>query len=176
MLRQLIFTLFALAVTNLGLANAADDNVKFSGILVAEPCVIPPGEENVQLDFGTVVDKYLYANQRTRSQPFTIHLTECDTAIAETVSVTFSGAPNAALPGLLALDAGSSASGVAIGLEMPDGKTLPLGQVSPATTLLTGENNLMYQAYVQGEPDAIANRNIEHGEFTATVNFSLNYE
>ena len=138
--------------------------------------VIPPGEENIRLDFGTVVDKYLYANQRTKSQPFTIHLTECNPAIAATVSITFSGTPSTALPGLLALDAGSSATGVAIGLEMSDGRELSLEQTSSATTLSVGENQLRYQAYVRGEPDAIANRNIGFGEFTATASFSLSYE
>ncbi|OQV64807.1 hypothetical protein AK51_07440 [Serratia nematodiphila DZ0503SBS1] len=28
--------------------------VNYRGELVAEPCVIPPGEENIELDFGTV--------------------------------------------------------------------------------------------------------------------------
>lgn len=157
-------------------ASAAEDNVKFSGTLVAEPCVVPPGEENVQLDFGTVVDKYLYANGRTHSQPFTIHLTECDPSIAGAVSTTFSGTPSAKLPGLLALDAGSGATGVAIGLETQDGRPLPLEQVSPVTPLSAGETQLVYQAYVQGEPDAIANKTIGRGAFTATANFTLVYE
>ncbi|MEB5742700.1 type 1 fimbrial protein [Klebsiella aerogenes] len=176
MIRLFCLALLGLGFVGPGIATAAEDNVKLSGTLVAEPCVIPPGEENVRLEFGTVVDKYLYANQRTKSQPFTIHLTECDPDIAGTVSVTFAGTPSPTLPGLLALDAGSGATGVAIGLETPDGKLLRLGQVTAAVPLEAGENQLVYQAYVQGEPEAIANRNIGRGEFTATANFSLNYE
>jgi len=177
MMRLFNLALLGLSAAGPGMALAAvENNVHFSGTLVAEPCVIPAGEENVRLEFGTVVDKYLYANQRTHSQPFTIHLTECDPAIAPTLSVTFSGTPSTALPGLLALDAGSGASGVAIGLETQDGKALPLEQISPVTVLVAGENRVTYQAYVQGEPGAIADRSIGHGEFTATANFSLNYE
>ena len=39
----------------------AEDNLYFHGELVAEPCVIPPGSEVIPLDFGTVIDKYLYS-------------------------------------------------------------------------------------------------------------------
>lgn len=176
MLRPHILLLSVLTAGISASVSAAEDNVKFSGTLVAEPCVIPPGEENVALDFGTVVEKYLYANQRTHSQPFTIHLTECNPDIAGTVSTTFSGTPSAALPGLLALDASSGATGVAIGLETQDGNPLPLEQVSPVTALSAGENKLVYQAYVQGEPGAIAAHSIGRGEFTATATFNLSYE
>ncbi|MEX3098861.1 fimbrial protein [Serratia ureilytica] len=176
MLRPHILLLSVLITGISASISAAEDNVKFSGTLVAEPCIIPPGEENVPLDFGTVVEKYLYANQRTHSQPFTIHLTECNPDIASSVSVTFSGTPSASLPGLLALDASSGAMGVAIGLETQDGQPLPLEQAAPATALSAGENQLVYQAYVQGEPGAIAARNIGQGAFTATATFNLSYE
>ncbi|OQV64805.1 exotoxin, partial [Serratia nematodiphila DZ0503SBS1] len=58
--------------------------VNYRGELVAEPCVIPPGEENIELDFGTVIDKYLisiaYGGERV-----SIQLTECDLSLGETV-------------------------------------------------------------------------------------------
>lgn len=95
----------------IGQPAAAEENMRFHGTLVAEPCVIPPGEEEIQLDFGTIVDKYLYLNIRTHSQSFALHLAECDLSLGNTVSITFSGTENAKLPGLLALDGGSSASG-----------------------------------------------------------------
>lgn len=156
--------------------RAADNNVKFKGTLVAEPCVVPPGNENIPLDFGTIIDKYLYANGRTKSEPFAITLTECDPAIAGTVRVTFTGTPNTALPDLLALDAGSTASGIAIGLETEDGTAQPLNKPSVALPLKQGAMVLNWLAYVQGEPDAIATRNITRGPFTATATFSLDYE
>lgn len=156
--------------------RAADNNVKFRGTLVAEPCVIPPGNENIPLDFGTVIDKYLYANGRTKSEPFAITLAECDPAIAGTVRVTFTGTPSTALPDLLALDAGSTASGIAIGLEAEDGTPQPLNKPSVALPLTPGTMALNWQAYVQGEPDAVAARNITRGPFTATATFSLDYE
>ncbi len=64
-----------------------------------------------QLDFGTIVDKYLYL-VCTLSQTFALHLTECDLSLNEYI---VSGTENAKLPGLLALDAGSRPRGSASG-------------------------------------------------------------
>lgn len=176
MLRHMLTALLAVSVLLTGTAFSAEDNVKFDGTLVAEPCVIPPGEEAIILDFGSVINKDLYANQRTRSQPFSIHLTECDPAVAKTVSVTFSGMESEKLPGLLALDAGSEAKGIAIGLETDKGVAQTLNQASPVVDLVSGENLLNWRAYVQGEPDALENKSLTPGGFTATATFALDYE
>ncbi|CAI1045078.1 Fimbria A protein precursor [Serratia entomophila] len=157
------------------LATGAD-NMRFHGALVAEPCVIPPGEENIQLDFGTVIDKYLYLNQRTHGQQFALHLAECDLSLGATVRVRFSGNENPHLPGLLALAGGSQASGIAIGMETPEGKPLPLNQSGQKYPLAKGDNLLTFKAYVQGEPEAIAKETIERGPFSAVATFSLEYE
>lgn len=179
MFRQFLFVMLAMAAAGPGTvppANAADDNVHFTGSLVAEPCVIPPGEESIPLEFGTVIDKYLYENQRTHSEDFTLHLTECDPAIAGTVTVTFSGIPSGPLPGLLALDGGSVATGVAIGLENGDGSALKLEEATAPVSITNGEMQLPFRAYVQAEPQAVSAHTIGLGEFTATATFSLGYE
>lgn len=154
----------------------AEGNMRFHGALVAEPCVIPPGEENLQLDFGTVIDKYLYLNQRTQGQPLEIHLTACDLSLANTLTVTFSGNENLKLPGLLALDAASQAHGIAIGMETAEGKPLPLNKAGKKYPLAAGSNRIAFKAYVQGEPEAIAKETIERGPFSAVATFRLEYE
>lgn len=152
------------------------DNVRLHGALVAEPCVIAPGDESVKLEFGTVIDKYLYANQRTRGQAFAIRLTECDLSLGKTAKVTFSGTENPRLKGLLAIDGSSQASGIAIGMETPAGQKLPLNKIGPGYRLDEGSNTLTVQAYVQGEPEAIAKRSIKLGPFSAIATFNLEYE
>lgn len=154
----------------------AADNVLFHGALVAEPCVIPPGEESIQLDFGTVIDKYLYLNQRTRGQQFILHLAECDLGLGNTVRVRFSGNENPNLTGLLALSGSSQASGIGIGMETREGKSLPINQTGQKYPLAMGDNMLIFQAYVQGEPEAIAKETIVRGPFSAVATFSLEYE
>jgi type 1 fimbria pilin len=171
-----IVPLLACAIGVYCSAAAAKTEIKLHGALVAEPCVIKPGDENIQLDFGSVVEKYLYLNGRTPSQPFTLRLSDCDLGLGKAVKITFSGIENAALPGLLALDATSSARGVAIGLETAAGTAAPLNKTLPALPLATGDTLIAMRAFIQGEPQALSNNSITQGEFTATVNFTLGYE
>lgn len=168
LLAQAIFAVPAMA--------AAGDNVRLHGALVAEPCVIPPGEEEIALNFGSIIDKYLYQNSRTIGQPFTIHLTDCDQSLGQTVKVSFTGTENAVLPGLLAIDGSSGASGIAIGLETERAVPLPLNKASGTYPLQSGDNLIGLKAFVQGEPAAIANRTIDLGAFSAVATFNLEYE
>ncbi|HIE3988120.1 fimbrial protein [Serratia nevei] len=154
----------------------AADNLRFSGALVAEPCVIPPGQETIALNFGSVVDKYLYTNQRTPGMPFSINLAECDLSLGKTVTVTLSGSESAVLPGLLALAPGSQASGIAIGLESTAGEVLAINSPGSKMSLSSGGTTIRLQAYVRAEPDAIANKKLVRGTFNATATFTLEYE
>lgn len=174
--RMVMLTLIVLALIAPLSPLAQAYNVRLHGALVAEPCVIPPGDENIRLDFGTVIDKYLYTNQRTHGQAFEIRLTECDLSLGKTVKVTLSGIENPQLAGLLAIEGGSEASGIAIGMETQSGQPLPLNKIGEGYRLVSGSNTLTVLAYVQGEPNAIANRTIERGRFSAIATFSLEYE
>ncbi|WP_420029335.1 fimbrial protein [Serratia fonticola] len=153
------------------------ETVNFDGTLIEDACEVYPGDEAVELDFGTVIDKYLYLNTRTHSQPFAIRLINCDLALGREVKVTFSGTESAALPGRLALDGTSQASGVAIGLETAGGAPLALNTGKYTQALQTGSNNTVnLKAYVQGEPLALQSRTVGRGAFTATATFMLEYE
>lgn len=157
-------------------SHAANNNVHLFGALVAEPCVIRPGDEEILLDFGTIVDKYLYKYTRTQGRDFEIRLTECDLTIGKTVKVTFTGTEDSQLPGLLALDGGSEATGIAIGLETTAAQPLPINQESDSFPLQDGNSTIALKAYVQGEPQAITDHAIGRGAFTATATFNLEYE
>lgn len=159
-------------------AQAADneDNVHFSGALVAEPCTLPDSETNIELDFGSVIIKSLYQYQRTQSQPFTIHLEACDPSLMKTVSVTFNGTADDELNTLLALDPSSGAKGVAIGLELPDGSPLAINKAAPYQQLTAGNNALTFDAFVQIKPQALATKTITPGNFTAISTFVLGYQ
>lgn len=154
----------------------AADNMLFHGALVAEPCTLKPGDEDIRLDFGTVIDKYLYANGRTTTKPFTLTLQDCDLSLGQTVKITFSGNKSLELPDLLALDGGSQASGIALGLETAEGKPVALNKPSQEMTLASGSTSLALQVYVQGEPTALAQKSIGLGAFSAVATFGLEYE
>ncbi|EPN2807081.1 fimbrial protein [Serratia marcescens] len=153
-------------------ADENENNVYFHGALVSEPCVVSSGDEEIQLDFGTVIDKYLYLNTRTLGQPFEIHLEECNLLLGNMVTVTFKGTQSIALPGLLAIDG----MGIAIGLETLEGRPLAINKASDKFSLQKGGNVIALKAYVQGEPKAITNRSIGRGLFSAVATFSLEYE
>ncbi|AIJ06753.1 MULTISPECIES: fimbrial protein [Edwardsiella] len=151
-----------------------DNNLNFDGILVTEPCTLDPDTTDITLDFGTVVDKYLYTNMRTASKVFNIRLLDCDVTLGQSVRVTFGGMPNKELPTLLALSSGP-ASGIAIGMEKSDGSALPLNKSTPSYTLMSGDNILTFKGYVQGEPTALLKHSIILGNFTAVATFTLEY-
>ena len=153
------------------------DTVNFDGTLIEDTCEIYPGDEAVELDFSTLLDKYLYLNTRTHSEPFTIRLINCDLAIGREVKVTFSGTASGALPGYLALGSSSTAKGVAIGLEDGAGELLAINSSKYIQQPRQGNNNtLTLKAFVQGEPLALQNKSIQRGAFTATATFTLEYE
>ena len=153
----------------------AAENLIMRGTLVDAPCFIRPGDDVITLNFEQIIDKFLYRYKRTPSRPLQIHLEDCDISVFKGVKVTFQGLESTALPGMLKLDAGSLAKGVAVGLENANGNPLPFNVASPTTALQSGDMVLRFNAYVHGEPDAIINRRIGHGPFTATATFVLDY-
>jgi len=157
-----------------GKAQAAD-NLSFIGNLVVEACTIRPGDEAQRLEFRDASSRDLYMHSRTEGRAFEIHLEGCDTSLADSVTTTFSGIENAELPGLLKLDGGSTASGIAIGIETPANQPLPLNVASEKQTLTDGSNVISLKAYIRAEPKAISDRLIVAGVFTATSTFTLDY-
>lgn len=170
----LIITLF---VPVLALIPAyAIDNVHFSGALVAEPCTLPDTDTDIHVDFGTVVEKYLYQNERTKDIPFTIHLEDCDTNVMNTVSVTFDGVADDELTDMLALDASSTGKGMAIGMELPDGSPLVINKATSYKQLTQGSNELTFDAFVQIKPTVLNSKLLVAGDFSAISTFVLSYQ
>ncbi|AZE84937.1 Minor fimbrial subunit StfG [Pseudomonas orientalis] len=153
----------------------AADNLRFKGNLVEEACTLRPGDEAITLELWDLTSKYLYLNTRSVGKRFKLHLEDCDTTIGNSVTITFGGAENRELPGLLALDGGSGASGIGVGMETLSDKPLPLNTVSDKQVLSDGSNAIELKAYVQGEPTAIQDQTIGHGAYTVTSTFTLDY-
>ncbi|MCK6964552.1 fimbrial protein [Enterobacter bugandensis] len=171
---QMLMRACLMLITLGGTSVWASDNLHFSGTLIAEPCTLDPNTTSINLDFGTVIDKYLYINTRTNSKPFDIRLLGCDTILGNSVQVTFSGTADSELPDLLAVSNGA-ASGIAIGIELVDGTLLPINSTAPAHQLLTGDNVLTFRGYVQMKPSAMQSHSITRGNFNAIATFKLDY-
>lgn len=156
--------------------SSAEDNVHFSGVLVSSPCTLPDADTDIQLDFGSLIVKSLYQYQRSASKPFVIHLQDCNSTVMNTVSVTFQGMQDNELTDLLALDAGSTAQGIAIGIELANKTPLTVNKPSPEIAFYSGNNTLNFNAFVQIKPTALANRTLVVGSFSAVSTFILNYQ
>ncbi|MGG4661833.1 fimbrial protein [Providencia vermicola] len=152
-----------------GMNSAKSANVRLYGTLVADPCTV--NAETIDVDFGTIVDKYLYQNTRTLGQTFVIELMDCDLSLGNTVNVTFMGVESVALPGLLAVPN----HGIAIGIETTQGKAVKWNDATDALALSSPTSQLAFKAYVQGEPAAIAQQTIVRGAFSETATFKLDY-
>lgn len=154
-----------------GGSEVAAESVRLYGTLVSDPCIVK--SEEIEVDFGTIVDKYLYTNTRTLGQIFTIELEDCDLSLGNTVKVTFIGPESLELPGLLTVS--NQNKGIAIGIETLQAKKVLFNQSSDILDLQAINSQLVFKAYVQGEPTAIANKTIERGVFSATSTFMLAY-
>ena len=152
------------------------DNLRFDGELVRQPCIIQPGDESITLDFGTLIDKYIYLHERTDSKSFNLHLINCDTSLAKMVHISFSGTPSADLTGYLSVLVAGEPSGLAIGIENPDNGKMILLNDKFSLSLSSGKSILEFNAFIIGEPQAIAKKNITRGPMDATMSFSLTYD
>lgn len=157
--------------------NGEIGELRVRGELVAEPCVLRPGDEDIEVDFGTIVDRYLYINKKSHLESFDIHLEDCDITISDSVSVAFMSAnTNSKLPGLLPLDSGSMATNVGIAILDNESNLIEINKPTPMYKLTNGSNVLQFKSYVQGEPDALKSETIGLGTFTATATFILLYD
>lgn len=169
--------LFALVVVLVSCMPAvAEENMFLHGTLVQNACTLLPEDEYVSVDFKTIANRDLYSYTRTPSKPFSIRFIDCDTSVGNIIKIKFTGTESKSLPGLLALDAGSKASGIAIGLQDAQGAALPLRQTTVLKNISNGNNVVTLKAYVEAEPGAISQRNIKEGSFSAVANFTIEYE
>ena len=173
-----VITLSAWIVASLLLPSvqAVEDNLYFSGTLVNEPCVLAAQDVLINLDFKTVINKDLYLNGRTQGRPIDLHLQNCDMDVGRRmVSITFSGNESSDSPGLLVIQS-ASVQGLVVGLETIQDTPLPLNKTHRMKELSSGDNLLSFKAYLQGEPEALANRALGLGDFESSLTFALSYE
>ncbi|EMM5417978.1 fimbrial protein [Citrobacter amalonaticus] len=153
-------------------------DLSFTGVVMAYPCSIAPDSERVPVDFGKVSTKSLYINGKTVPVPFTIKLEDCTPSVFNSVTVTFSGIANGNLADRLAISATSpgNAGGVGIGLLEEDDTPVRLNVATRPAAINDTILRLNFQAFVEAEPDALANGTLTTGPFTATANYTLNYQ
>ncbi|EKT57784.1 fimbrial protein [Providencia rettgeri] len=164
---------FILAVIQNCLASNTNGDIFMHGILVEEPCSLNINSTNQTVNLGNVIKNTLYLHPRTHNYPFSIILEECDLSLGNSVEMSFSGTADLLQPDLLAIN--GTAQGFAIGLETETGtpihinKTINIYQLSPDKTTIN------FSVYLQAPQSIREKEEIIEGNFSATVNFTLNY-
>lgn len=160
------------------LTRAADKNLFMEGTLIADPCIVAPGKEVIEVDLMGIPEKNVYDYPRTRTTPFTIELSECDLSLGNTVKISFAGSESLQLPGYLNIVIAGKKSGAVIGLETSEGEFLPINkELSKSYDLMAGTTLLYFRAFVRGEPETVKNQNVVLGDFDHTIaTFNLSYE
>ncbi|EHA3455686.1 fimbrial protein, partial [Salmonella enterica subsp. enterica serovar Heidelberg] len=130
---------------------AATPNVHYSGKLVAGACnLVVDNDTMATVDFHTIGSDNFDASGQTTPVPFTLSLQDCKTALANGVLVTFQGVEDSTLPGLLALEPSSEASGFAIGVETVAQQRLDINAVQGTAFMLKeGITTINLQARLQ---------------------------
>lgn len=159
--------------------EATGSRVNISVAVRSSPCNIDSdeAENGVDVDFQTVMDTDLYSAKAVE-KPFSIKLKDCNTTDFNTLKVAFTGTEDTALPGLLALTGASSTDtpGFAVGFRTSDGKDVKVNAESASFDIKSGDMSLDFIAYLKGEADAITNKTISTGDFTAQATLAFSYE
>ncbi len=159
-------------VTPPGAAQQDGGTVTFTGSIIDAPCSMDAESADQLVELGTISNSALQAENGTGSSTpkfFHVKLDSCSVSTAKTVQTTFTGTVGA--NGHLAVT--GKAKGAGIVITDTDGKPLELGKPSAGRLLQSGNNDLQFGAYMQGDGDKDA---IVPGEFRAVADFRLSYQ
>lgn len=158
-------------------ANAADQGhgkITFTGTILNAACSIDASSLDQTKELGSISLKQLAGGGKSTPINFGIQLRDCDITTAQNATVTFNGVAGDAAAGLDgALAVTGQGSGVGVVITNMGGKVIKPNVVSPDMALNDGDNNLEFQAYVQGASTADA---VLPGAFTSVANFVMQYK
>lgn len=152
--------------------TTATGKVTFVGSVNDTPCSIDPDSVDQTIQMGSVSAVALQGGKQATPVPFSIKLHDCSLATASTATVSFNGTAGAAGEGLdTTFAVVGTASNVGVGLHGLNGQALKPGDKDSARTLVEGDNELQFEAFMQGATTS----SIVPGDFSAITNFTIEY-
>lgn len=147
--------------------------VNFNGSIVNAACAVASDSINQTVNMGQVKATDLAVSGSVASAvPFNINLQDCDTSVATTAAVTFTGVAASGAPTDLAAGTGASpAKNLAIRLFDSAGTAVVLGSVTKAVNLVGGSNRLPFVAKYY-----TALGGVTAGDASATTTFLMTYQ
>ena len=160
-----------------GAANAADmghGKLTFTGSVIDAACSIDAKSLDQTIPLGAISSKQLMDGGKSTPVGFSIQLHDCDTVTGKNALVTFNGTAGAVDDALDSSFAVTGAPAGTVGVTVTDmgGTVIKPGSASPAQKLNDGDNELQFQAYVQGSSVS----NAVPGNFTSVANFVMDYQ
>ncbi|MBC8950616.1 MULTISPECIES: fimbrial protein [Xenorhabdus] len=178
--RYVLPMLFLFGIGSQQSAYAQDNlrqDVRITLTVLAPTCSIKTEDQNIEVDFGNILNSDLYLKHRTKGELFYLYLEDCDPQMIKRLKIKFLGEPSEELPGLLAIRSNGRIRGVAIGMEKIDGTPMPFNKTSEFPLLANKKENVIpFRAYIQAAPRAIQEKKIGFGPFTAVATFEVNYD
>lgn len=168
----LLFCLWSVIPNN----SYANGKIKITGRYISSACTLMPESENIDVEFGAIIDKYLYRNVKSPFESFVIKLTDCKPEVADSVKIQFNGPENTVLPGYLAINGTGGASGIGVGILDSEKQLLPVNTAIAEHKIENTDLEIRFYTFIEVEPDAIKNNSIGRGEFTAVATFMLSYD
>jgi type 1 fimbria pilin len=149
-------------------ADSGSGVVYFEGSVIDAPCSVASGDETQTISLGQVSSAAIAAGGTSTPVPFEVHLENCSTATANTVSTTFTGADSSVDGANLGIT--GTASDVGIVLTDGNGQAVTLGEATSGKTIQNGDNTLVYSAYMTGGETPT------EGTLYSVANWTLAYE
>ncbi|MDL4454786.1 type 1 fimbrial major subunit FimA [Klebsiella michiganensis] len=180
--KRLINVLIGAALLSAGTvasaANVVGGTVHFTGQMVNAACAVSAASANQTVQMGQYrTARFAAVGDRSGAVPFTIKLEDCDTTVATTAAVAFSGAADANDPTLLQtsnISGGAAGAADGVGIEISDnkGKVLPPdgSTFSNAQTLNDGTNILNLSARYKSTKASVT-----PGQADADATFTMQY-
>lgn len=180
-MRHFAGSLLTTLVLSCGIAHADTVSVNggtvhFKGELVNAACAVSTTSDNQIVELGQYrTAKFTKVGDTSTAIPFSIVLNDCDSDVAETASVSFSGQSAESNPGLLAINAGNATAAGGVGIEILDRTSTPLPPngttFSGAQTLNNGVNVLPFSARYKATAATVT-----AGQANADATFIMKYE
>jgi len=154
------------------------ENVKFSGVLIEEPCQLELLSKYIVVNMEHIDDRFLFDHNRSVSTPFSLQLSGCDPDVAKIISITFTGQESAWIPGLLSVNnqLTNRPNGIALGLQSAGKIDIPLFMKVKVADLIDGYNEIKLGAYIQAELPVMVGRPVVYGRYQVTAGFTIDYE
>ncbi|WP_320744182.1 type 1 fimbrial major subunit FimA [Enterobacter mori] len=167
------------AVASAASTTVQGGTVHFKGQIVNASCSVSAESSDQTVNLGQYKSSlFTSVGVRSGAIPFNIVLNDCDTLVAQSASVAFSGAVDANDPTVLSTSnlgggAGGAAAGVGIEISDKQGTVLtPDGSTfSAPNTLITGTNTLIFNARYKSTAAIVT-----PGEADADATFVMQYQ